>query len=144
MGKSLIRIKQDGPLVVLIIDGRATAMPWDQALELAKGITIQAHKAEAQHPKVIEQTISDGAVLFRSGAPFGITNNPDVQKEIVKEALTNRELRRSNLQGVKSEAVLGTPTLRQLRPNATIAERVAVMSDREKERFRQALTERSN
>ena len=142
MGQSIVRIQQDGPLVVLIIDGRATAMPWDQALELAKGLTIQARKAEALHPKVIEQTIQDGAVAFRAGLPFGLTDNPDIQKEIVKEAVNSRELRRSNMPGVKSEEILGTPKIVQLRPDATVTERVAVMSEKMKEKFRQALRDK--
>lgn len=114
---------------------------WEQALQLAGALLQKGRELEAALK--VHETIADGAVLFRAGVPIGLTNDPAVQKEIVKEAINNRTLRRSNLRGVKSKAIVGVPTVRQLAPDASIAERVSAMNDLERAHLRQALKGRN-
>jgi len=79
-----------------------------------KAIIHQAHKAE--EIAKAEKVIGDGAFLIRSGAPFGISDNPDILKEATKEAQYNDELRKMMPSGVKSTTIFGAPTIIQHKP----------------------------
>jgi len=110
-----ISIRIDSKNIVLIPKGgTAIEMPWDAALILGKAIIHQAHKAE--EIAKAEKVIGDGAFLIRSGAPFGISDNPDILKEATKEAQYNDELRKMMPSGVKSTTIFGAPTIIQHKP----------------------------
>jgi hypothetical protein len=53
----------------------------------------------------------DSAILHRSGARFGLTDNPLIKAEAKKEAVHNRDLRRFMPDGIKSAEVIGAPTV---------------------------------
>ncbi len=87
-----VRVHQEGPEVHLIIDGRALRMPWNVCLDLATALTIQARKAEevAKH----EQITFDQALLIRTGAPLGLTDNPDIKRQAAIDAASDPKLRK--------------------------------------------------
>ena len=96
-----VSIRQEDTRVLVIEDGRAVFdMPWEAALELAKAITAQAKKAE--EIAKADQVIEDAAVLMRSGAPFGLSNNRDILKAAKQEAAWGmpRRYMRDNFRGV--------------------------------------------
>ena len=108
-----IRIRTEGAEVILIADGKAVlAAPWNAALDIAHELVAAARRAE-EYAKA-ENIIFDNALLIRSGAPFGLSNNRDIVAESIKEAAHNTTLRRHMLGGIKSTAILGTPEVRKL------------------------------
>ena len=109
-------VHQEGQHVQLILDGRLVLETnWQSALEIANAIRGVAKRAEeyALHAQIAY----DQAILLRSGVPLGLTNNPNIQAEAVGLALYDRALRAYMPGGVKSEAVVGTPTVTQTAPN---------------------------
>lgn len=115
MSNVTLRIRQEGTNVLVIKDGTAVLnMPWDAALAVAHEIIAKARLAE--ETAKAEDIIFDNALLFRSGAPFGLSNHPDIVKQSLIEAQHNTILRRSNMGGIKSQAVFGTPTIIQHPP----------------------------
>ena len=110
MRRHKLAIRQEGTCVLFIVDGRLVlTLPWEAALDLARGITIKARAAE--EIAKVERVIADQALLIRTGAPIGLTNNPDIQAEAAKEAVSSRDLRRYLPGGVKSEEKFGRPTV---------------------------------
>ena len=108
-----IRIRQEGAEVTLIVDGKAAfAAPWNVALDIAHEMIAKARLAE-EHAKA-NQIIFDNAMLFRSGAPFGLSNNKNIVTESLKEAAHNYTLRRHMAGGIKSTAIVGTPEVRKV------------------------------
>ena len=104
-----VRIHQEGPEVLLIIDGRALKMPWNVALDVGKAIIKKARSAE--EIAKAESIIFDQALLIRTGAPLGFTDNPDIQAEAAKEAAHNPQLRKYLRGGVKATEQFGSPTI---------------------------------
>lgn len=82
--------------VVLLIDGHYLCdMPWqsvDEYINVLKGAARLAENAEKAEKQVLDQ-----AILLRAGMPVGLSQNKKVFDEAKKEAVHNRELRRSNL-----------------------------------------------
>lgn len=110
-----VSVRQYGDRVLVIEDGRLLwDLPWQAALALSRGLQQKGKLAE-EHANA-NSIIMDQALLIRAGIPFGLTNRPDMLREAVKEADTNRDLRRYLPGGIKSEAIVGTPTIIQLRP----------------------------
>jgi hypothetical protein len=103
------RIRSEGAEVVLTIDGREVRLPYTAALEIAK-VLFSAGKA-AEEIALRESIITDQAILLRAGVPLGLTDHPHLQKEAVKTAMYDRDLRRYMPGGVKSGEVFGTPTV---------------------------------
>ena len=109
-----VTVRQEGTDVVLIAGNkRFFSLPWNAALVLARAITTQAQRAEELAKR--EQIIYDQAILTRSGAPFGLTNNPTMLKEAANEAAWNTKLRRyitgQSAKGIESQSIVGTPTI---------------------------------
>ena len=114
-----VTIRQEGERVLIIKNGIAIMdLPWDAAFTLAKAITTQAKKAE-EIAKALD-IISDQAILTRVGFPIGLTRNPKIMKEAMKEAAWNTQLRRyippSRAHGIASGEVFGTPNIIQHPP----------------------------
>lgn len=110
------KIAQNGPLVILYINGRATELPWEAANIIADGLKEKAKMAE-EYAKA-EDIIFDQAIMYRSGAPFALSNNPKILDEAKKESMHNRELRTSNLKlvetpagGIESRETVGVPAV---------------------------------
>ena len=104
-----VKVRIDGSYVALVTDNTTIKIPWQMAKALAKAIVIQAGKVEEMAD--LKRVISDQAFMFRSGAPFGLSNNLDILKEAAHEAQYNDELRKQLPGGVKSTALVGTPTV---------------------------------
>lgn len=82
--------------VVLLIDGHYLCdMPWQSVDEYARVLKGAARMAE--NVESAEKQVLDQAVLLRAGMPVGLSNDKRVFDEAKKEAVHNRELRRSNL-----------------------------------------------
>lgn len=105
------RIKQIGNKVLLAIDGKEVQLPCEAALSLAQALREQGKLAEEYERAENGQLITDHAILTRLGFPIGLSNHPKVQAEVAKEAAWNSDLRRYLPGGVRSEAVVGTPTM---------------------------------
>ena len=96
---SEFRIHVEAEKVLLLLNGRLIAeLPWEAAVTIGRGLIQKGHEAEeyAKHQLVI----ADQALLFKVGAPFGLTNNRDIIHEAIKES-----------GGIRSEVVFGTPTV---------------------------------
>ncbi len=104
-----VRIHQEGPEVLLDIDGRPLQMPWNVALDVARALEKKARAAE--EIAKAEGLIFDQALLVRTGAPLGFTDNPDIQKEAAKEAAHNSDLRKYLPGGVKAKEQFGNPVV---------------------------------
>lgn len=104
-----IQVTTEGANVVFQIEKRGYRMPYQTALAFAN-VMIKNGKIAEEYANA-EQVVMDGAILLRSGAPFGISDNPKINEEIKKEAVSNRLLRTSMTGGVKSREQFGTPSL---------------------------------
>jgi hypothetical protein len=122
-----LKLRVHGPCVTALIkvDGREFALqdlPWDAAAKIGEAFTTAAKEAE-EYAKA-NNIIQDQAILYRSGAPFALTNNPKMQHEAKKEAVTSRVLRRSNLRmragGIPSQESVGRPMVTQSPPPSPI------------------------
>src|SRR5574341_1218384 len=108
-----ITIRQEGSRVLLLRDGKLLAdMPWDAALEVGTWVTRKARLAE-EYAKANEIAL-DHAILLRSGAPFGLTNNPLIQRVAFNLAQWDSLLRRrmprvGGISGIPSSEQVGTP-----------------------------------
>lgn len=107
-----LKIIQNGSKVGLVYNSNlVTEMPWEAALEAGRAL-IQVGRLAEEHEKA-SCIITDGAILFRKGIPIGLTDNPKIQEEIVKEASWGRMLRRFIPGGIKSRVLLGKPKIIQ-------------------------------
>lgn len=104
-----IRIVQDGPRVVLLIDGRPASFPWNVALDVAAALREKAKAAEELAKA--EGIIFDQALLIRRGLRFGLTTHPILQRLAGQAAAWDRTLRRALPGGVKSQEQFGAPTI---------------------------------
>ena len=116
-----VAVRRDGIDVVLIVNGRRVVeLPWDAALLIAKGITIQARRVEEQlkHSAIA----FDQAILMRKGLPIGLTSNPHILKEAKSEALYNPKLRKYiPLAGnIGSQEIVGAPTIIKHKPKPPV------------------------
>lgn len=86
-------------------------VPLAVAGHLASGIYAKAKLAEEWAEK--ERIADDGAFLCRIGFPIGLSDNPKIKQEIGKRAAWDSTLRRQLPGEVKSQFVVGTPTIWQ-------------------------------
>ena len=112
---SAIRIKQHYGRVLLLADGKLFAdMPWQAADDLARALRSVARTAEEWDQA--ERIALDQALLLRTGAPIGFTDNPRILAEAEKQAAHDRDLRRYLPGGIKSQAAMGRPAVIQHPP----------------------------
>ncbi len=110
MSIASVTIRQEADKVLLVINGRALTIPYEQAEIIGRALRQKAKAAE-EYAKA-NKIIADHALLTRVGAPIGLSNNPRIQDAVRVEAAHNRELRRALPGGVKSTTVLGVPSVR--------------------------------
>lgn len=119
-----LKLRVHGPMVTALftVNGQEFALqdlPWDAAKKISEAFGSAAKEAE-EYAKANE-IIMDQAILFRSGAPIALTNHPKMREEALKEAVWDRDLRRSNLQlsgNIESHESVGRPTVTQSPPPA--------------------------
>lgn len=105
-------VRQSGTRVTLVLDGAWIGdLPWQAALDLAEALRTQAKRAEEWDKA--SKIAADQAVLLRAGIPLGLTSHPTIQAEAAKLAAWDRDLRRYLPGGVRSQAAVGTPSIRQ-------------------------------
>jgi len=107
---STLRFRQNYTGVQILRDGKIVAdLPWDAALRAADALRQVSKRAEewAQAEKIA----SDQALLIRTGAPIGLSNNPTIIGEAKKRAQHDRDLRRYLPGGIRSKTVFGAPTI---------------------------------
>lgn len=106
-----LNVSNDGANVQLAYNGKLVAdMQWDAALALAKALYIKAKQAEEWGKA--DLVMADQALMLRTNAPFGLTNNRAILQEAAKEAQWGSELRRYvPMKGVPSQEVFGSPTI---------------------------------
>jgi len=109
-------VRVEGTEVLIFFDGQKVMdLPWDAALKLAKAMTIQARRIEEQVKAL--RIVADNAVLLRSGAPFGLSDDRAIIAESKKEALYKKDLRKyMPFKGITSEEAFGRPTIIQHKP----------------------------
>lgn len=98
--------------VVILMDGKFVCdMPWQKADECATALRATARKAEeyAKAPTLIQAA----AALIRSGAPFALTGNYEIQQAAYTAAQWDPALRKLPLAAVPSPRDVGTPTVIQ-------------------------------
>lgn len=113
-------VRCEGLDVLIFMDGQKVMdLPWDAALNLARAIKIQARRIEEQVKAL--KIIQDNAMLLRSGAPFGLSNDPKIIEESKKEALYNPKLRKyMPFKGITSQEAFGRPTIIQHPPKKEV------------------------
>lgn len=111
MSQQSITVRQEGEHVHVIYNGKLVLdIPYSIAGNLAHMLNSKAKQAE-EYAKA-EQIIADHALLMRSGAPFGLSDNPKIQDAAATVAAHDRDLRRFMPGGVKSQEHLGVPSVR--------------------------------
>lgn len=105
-----LTIRREGSRILLLSGGVLIAdVHWQKADELAVALRAKARQAEEEEKAAA--IIHDNAILLRAGFPLGLTRRVDMIKESIKEAITNKRLRRYMAGGVKSKEAFGTPTI---------------------------------
>lgn len=114
---SRARIRQVADRVHLELDGKLVDLPWDAALELARGILAKARLAES-HARA-DGIIYDSAILLRAGSPFGLAPTRRHLNAAIAEAVSHRDLRRWMPGGVRSQEAVGAPAVISHAPRNT-------------------------
>jgi hypothetical protein len=109
-----IRVRAEGPKVLIDFNGKVELMPWDAAKDFARGLLMQALKAE-EFAKA-EGIIYDNAILLRAGFPVGLSDDPLIRRETAIEAQHDASLRRYMPGGVLGKSLPGTPTIVRKEP----------------------------
>lgn len=105
-----VKIDKDKGRVIILEEGKVVLdVPWNMALSIGRSLIKQAKIVE-EHVKAPE-IIKGQALLQRVGFPIGLTNNPDIQKEAMKEAVNSKELRKAFPGGIKSQSAVGVPSV---------------------------------
>lgn len=109
-----VSVRRDGETIVLINAGQTLLIaPLAAALEIGHGLKTQARRLEELEnaPRIA----LDQAILQRSGAGFGLTNDPTIQAEAGKEAAWNSDLRRY-IPGTKlRQSQVGSPQVHRIK-----------------------------
>ena len=105
-----IKVVMDGKRVVLSSSkGVTMKIPWQAVPTLCKAMITKAKQMEEMAN--LDRILEDQAMMFRSGAPFGLSNRTDILKEAAHIARYDDKLRKYMPGGVKSTALVGTPTV---------------------------------
>ncbi len=104
-----VNIGREGDTVLLHIGGKTHVLPWEAALHISRALYEKAKLAE-EHAKA-NDIIMDQAMATRLDLPFGFSNNRVIQREAMKEAQWNSELRKNipEPSGIRTRERMGTP-----------------------------------
>lgn len=105
-------LKVEGGLVLLqlTVDGRTVVLQLEPEPAKVIGGLLYRGGLKAEEYTQAMRIAADSGLLMRVGAPFTLTNNPRILDEAKKICEHDRTLRRA-LPGIKSEAVVGTPSV---------------------------------
>ncbi len=96
--------------VIILLDGKLIAtLPWEAAKQLSEAIKVQALLSEEYANA--DKVALDQAMMVRAGFPFGIANNPEIQRLSAHKAQYDDKARQVPLRGVKGKGIVGTPGL---------------------------------
>lgn len=102
------KVRCGGDHVLVNLDERVfLEITPEAALELAAAIRQQALRAQEYRDR--DRLSMEGALLLRTGAPFTLSDRPDVLDRARLEAAWNTGLRRALPAGVKAESLVGVP-----------------------------------
>jgi hypothetical protein len=108
IGAAALTVRQDLGKILVIGNGRLLFdMPAAVARQVWRAVKGKAKLAE-EHDAA-DRVIADNALLLRTGAPFGLSDNPRILAESAKEAAHNRDLRRFIPGGVQADRLRGAP-----------------------------------
>jgi hypothetical protein len=93
------------------LDGSPVYIDFDTGTAQALADALYKVSLVAEEEAKAERIALDTAILYRAGAPIGLSNHPAIIDEAKKEAAWNTELRRCMPGGVKSEEAFGTPSV---------------------------------
>ena len=107
--KTIVR-REGNRVFINIGDHTFLELQWQAALEF--GQAIIAISRQVEEIEKAEQVAFDGALMLRSGAPFGLAFNPKIQEMTKVEMIHNPTLRSAmSGMGIKQSAILGVPRL---------------------------------
>jgi len=107
-----IRVLQNGPRVLLLVNGTLVAdIPAGKAKEVGGALRVVGARAEEWEQA--ERLIQDQAIMIRTGAPIGLTDNVAINKAALTEAQWGN-LRRyiPNPGAIKSAEVFARATIK--------------------------------
>lgn len=112
-GRFRATVRHDGSALILLFESAHHRGGMQLNAKGAQTIwtTLRAQAALAEEWDKAEQIARDQAILFRGGAPFGLTSHPLIQKEAAGLARDDRDLRRFIRGGIKSERMIGAPVI---------------------------------
>lgn len=94
-----------------LLDGRPVYIDFERGLARQVGDALYRCSLLAEEHAKAEQIAFDTAVLYRAGAPLGLSDHPAIIEEARKVAAWNSDLRRFMPGGVKSEEAFGVPSI---------------------------------
>ena len=121
MPREELRIRAEertgGSRVLLIQDGVVKLdLPWQMVDHVCRAMKEKAKLAEAADSR--GPIIADQALLAAHGVPLGLTDDPRMQKEALKQAETLRSY--YNIRGAEPTEIVGVPALRQSPPSSPV------------------------
>ena len=112
-----VTVADEGPWVIIEVKGVYLKMPYNVALDVSNALREKAKKAEEFANA--EQIIFDSALLIRNNIPLGLSDNPTIKKEAMREAYWNSDLRKYKPFGnIQSREAFGAPSIIQGPPPA--------------------------
>lgn len=135
-GQIRLGIRVQGEMLMFIANGRLLFdIPVAQAKQLWQATLGQARKLEEADPSTADRVARDAAIALRSGAPFGMSDNPAIRDEAHKLAAWDTQLRQMPMApGVQSQEALGAPvvTLGSLDPAVELRRLAARLTPEER------------
>lgn len=112
-----VRVRRvEDSIVLEYLTGKIFAVwPLGVAHTIGEVLISKARKLEAREKA--DQIAFDQALLLRSGKPFGVTSDPDIQHEAGKLAAWDSRLRRALPGGIRGQEQFGAPSLMRGRPS---------------------------
>jgi hypothetical protein len=97
--------------VYIELGGSAHLVPWNVAKEIA--LTLLGKASEAEQIAKVHQIVDDQAILHAAGTNIGLTDNPKIKKEVIKEAQwgIGRKVPKNPGMSVPSAEAYGTPKI---------------------------------
>lgn len=110
-GRFRVTVRSDGAELIFVFEPARFLVRWPPA-EFGKVFgALVAQAARAEEWEQADRVARDHAILFRAGAPVGLTDHPAIRAEALKFARDDRELRRFMPGGIRSTSMPGVPKI---------------------------------